>query len=289
MKKFYWLCVLSLGILATVPAPAESPALQGGAILSCSGLPCTDIELKGGKHLRMLIELGDGDTIVDSAVAKNLGLAVGPESAVLEGARIGSASLGDIQVQLEDLASKIQKKQMPPADGVLGYNAFHDRLVQVDYKHQALRVSEPLTVEVRCSGFCGTLTMVDFAKNDPPVLITTGFAVNGKPIAAKIDTLHTGTMLIYLAAIAKLDLQTQSGVNAIQFFNYMEGGVAMREGKAKTEAFGSKALGHNAALFFAVPQMHQPDGSVDGTVGAGLLTGHVLYIDLHSKHFWMTS
>lgn len=45
----------------------------------------------------------------------------------------------------------------------------------------------------------------------------------------------------------------------------------------------------NAALFFAVPQMRVPDGALDGTVGTGLLTVHVLYLDLHSKHFWMTS
>ena len=142
---------------------------------------------------------------------------------------------------------------------------------------------------MKCPGFCGDVSMVDFAKDDPPVLVTTGFSVNGKPIVAKVDMLYTGTMVIYPAAIAKLDLQVQSGVNATQFFPYTDGVVEMREGRAKTEAFGSKAIGHNAALFFALPPMPASDGSLDAAVGAGLLTGHVVSIDLHSKHLWMTN
>jgi hypothetical protein len=131
--------------------------------------------------------------------------------------------------------------------------------------------------------------MVDFAKNDPPVLVTTGFTVNGKPVTAQIDTLYTGTIFIYPAAITKLNLQTESGTNGARLFSYTDGGVSMREGHAKTEAFGSKALAHDAALFFAAPQMPAPDGALDGAVGAGLLSGHIIYLDLHSKHFWMTN
>lgn len=290
MKKVTWISALCLGVLAVVPAWAASPTLQGGAMLWCSGLPCIDVSLQDGKHLRMLIGLGDADTVVDLTAAKNLGIAAGPtETAVLNGVHLGAASLGDISIQVKDLRSKIEKKQLPQADGVLGYNAFHDRLVQIDYKRQAIRVSEPLTADVKCSGFCGDISMVDFAKDDPPVLATTGFSINGKSVIAQVDTLYTGTMVVYPAAIAKLDLQMQSGVNAIQFFPYTDGGVGMREGHAKTEAFGPRAIGHNAALFFAMSPMPTPDGSLDATVGAGLLTGHVLYIDLHSKHLWMTN
>jgi hypothetical protein len=303
MKKFYWCCILILGISVAIPARAESPALHGGALLSCSGLPCAEIALKNGKRLRMLVDLGDANTMVDSAVAKDLGLTAVAASAadtdrnanadqgtaVLEDVRLGDASLGDIKVSVADLASSIQKNKMPQVDGVLGFIAFHDRLVQIDYKRQKVQVSEPLTADVKCPSFCGDITMPEFAKDDPPVLVTTRFAVNGKPVAAQIDTLYMGTMSIYPAAVTKLNLQTESGVNATQFFKYTDGGVSMREGHARNEAFGSKTLGHNAALFFATPQVHAPDAALDGTVGAGLLYGHVVYIDLHSKHFWMTN
>jgi hypothetical protein len=289
MKNLYWLGIVSAALLAVAPVQAASkPALEGTSMLSCAGLPCVDVTLQNGKHLRMLVGLGDEATIVDAAAAKTAGLDNADGTVTLAGVSLGKASLGDVKAQAENLVQKIEKKQMPPADGILGYNAFHDRLVQLDYRHQQVRVSGPLTADVKCPDFCGDTHTVDFAKDDPPVLVTTGFSVDGKPMTAKIDPLYTGTILIYTAAVPKLDLQTASGVNATEFFPYTDGGVAMREGRAKLESFGSKSMARNAALFFAVPQMQAPAAGIDGTVGAGLLTGHVVYVDFHSHHFWMS-
>jgi hypothetical protein len=304
MKRMYSGGILLLGMLGAVAAMhAESTALRGTAMLSCSGMPCVDVTLKSGKHLRMLVDLGDAHSIVDSATAKELGLAVQPTevmskegkaiegfgSATLEGAKLGDASLGDVPVLVSDLASHVQKGQIPQADGVLAYTVFRDRLLQMDFKRHLVRISDPLTAKLTCGGFCGDVTTPTFGKNGPPILVTTGFSVNGKPITAQIDTMYIGTMLIYPEAIAKLDLSATSGVNATQFFKYTDGGVSMREGKARSESFGSKALAHNVALFFTTPQVHQADGLFDGTVGLGLLNGHVVNIDLHSQHFWLTN
>ncbi len=304
MKNQYWLGILLVGILAAVaPARADSPALHGEAMLSCSGMPCVDVALKNGKHLRMLVDLGNDHSIVDAATAKELGLTVEPatatgrdgkpisgiSSATLEGVSLGSASLGDVPVLVRDISSSIQKGNLPQADGLLAYTAFRDRLLQVDFKRHMVQVSEPLSADPPCKGSCGDISMLTFGKAGPPILVTTGFSVNGKPITAQIDTMYTGTMLIYPEAVAKLSLQASSGVNATQFFKYTDGGVPMLEGKASSESFGSKALAHNVAVFFTTPQVHVPDGNFDGTVGLGLLNGHVVYLDLHSKHFWMTN
>lgn len=304
MKNLYGLGVLCFSLMVVgAPMQAESPALHGTAMLSCSGMPCVDVELKNGKHLRMLIDLGDARSIVDSGTAKELGLTVdstdvmgkggqpisGFGKSTLEGARLGDASLGDVPVLVSDLASHVKKGQIPAADGVLSYTAFRDRLLQMDFKRHTVRVSKPLTATLACSGFCGDITLPTFGKQGPPILVTTGFSVNGKPLTAQIDTMYTGTMVIYPEAVAKLDLQAASGVNATQFFKYTDGGVSMREGKAHTEAFGSKVMVHNGALFFSTPQVREPDGLFDGTVGLGLLNGHVVNVDLHSQHFWIAN
>ena len=304
MKSLYWFGALFVTMAVSIaPARAESTVLRGGAMLSCSGMPCVDIALKSGKHLHMLVDLGDDHSIVSSAAAKELGLAVEPVavtgrdgkpvagigSATLEDASLGTASLGNLPVLVRDLSPAIQKGSLPQADGVLAYTAFHDRLLQMDFKRNTLKVSEVLAADPPCAKACGNLSTPTFGAQGPPVLVTTGFSVNGKPVTAQIDTLYTGTMLIYPAAVAKLDLQSASGVNATQFFKYTDGGVAMRESKAASESFASKALGHQVSLFFATPQVHVPDGNFDGTVGLGLLTGHVVYVDLHSQHFWMTN
>jgi hypothetical protein len=304
MKHFYRIFALFFCFLATaIVANAELPALQGGVMLSCSGLPCVDIALKNGKHLRMLVDLGDENSIVDSAVAKDLGLAVEPASvtdrsgkaipgygsATLEGARLGDASLGNIPVLVVNIASAIKKDEMPPADGVLSYPAFKDRLLRLDYKRKTVSVSELLTADPPCPGFCGNVTQPTFGNGRPHVLVTTGFSVNGKPITAQIDTLYSGTMLIYPTAVDKLGLKSESATSATQLFPYTDGGVTMKEAHARKEAFGSKELAGNGPLFFATAQVHVPDGMFDGTVGQGLLAGHVVYLDFHSNHFWMTN
>jgi hypothetical protein len=304
MKNIYWILALSYCLLVPgVSARAESPALHGGALLSCSGAPCVDITLKDGKHLRMLVGLGEANSVLDSAMAKELGLAVNPvstpdstgaadpgrESSVLNGVRLGEASLGDISVVVADIASSMKDKQLPQADGILGYSAFHDRLLEMNYKRQTLQVSDPLTANQPCPGFCGNVTTSNFGKNKIPALVTTGFSVNGKPFTARFDTLVSGTILIYPSSIAKLGLQSENSSAIPEPMQFMDGEASVRESNAKTESFGSKALAHNAALFFATLPAETPDGPIEGTVGVGLLSGHIVYIDLHSQHFWMTN
>ena len=47
-----------------------TPALRGGTMLECSGLPCVSLTLTNGKQLRMLIDTGDAQSVLDSGVAR---------------------------------------------------------------------------------------------------------------------------------------------------------------------------------------------------------------------------
>lgn len=299
MKNLYGVsAVILCSFLSVAVARGEKPALRGATMLSCSGLPCADVTLANGKHVRMLIDLGDQYSILDSAVAKELGLAVTPidsngsekyGKATLTDARLGDASLGNVPVLVTDMSSMEKKDQMPKADGTLAYTVFKDRMLEMNYKKSKILVSEPMTADPPCPGFCGTVTTPTFGNGRPHVLVTTGFSVNGKPVTAQIDTLYTGTLVVYPTSVNKLGLQQENTATATRFFNYTDGGVAMREGHVSKEAFGSTVLARNAGVFFATPTVHVPDGMFDATAGAGLFAGHVLHIDLHSNHFWMTN
>ena len=59
-------------------AIAQTPDLRGTAMLNCSGLPCVDVTLGSGKHLRMLIDTGNVNSLLDTAVANEAGLAISP-------------------------------------------------------------------------------------------------------------------------------------------------------------------------------------------------------------------
>jgi len=278
---------------------AQVPALAGGAMLECSGLPCVDVTLANGKHLRLLIDTGNVNSVLDTAVAKGLGLELLPLNGkdgkpvggfgrtVLPGVKVGEGALGDLKVLVMDLAADIKRARMPVADGTLAYTAFKDRVLELDYVKRHVRFSEKLSTQIACPRFCGTLTLPTFGKQGPPIVVATGFSVNQKPITAQIDTLFSGTMLIYPTSVDKLGLSEAAQSQKKRFFAYTDDGVEMQEATAKTESFGKAALAKDAPLYFAGPGVHLPDGMFDGTVGHALFEHSVLTLDFHAMKVWL--
>jgi hypothetical protein len=297
------LCLIALVAVAFVSAGANSfaqaPELRGGAMLDCSGLPCVDATLANGKHLKLLVDTGDYNSTLDREVAKQLGLDVAPVSgqdgkpvpgygkSVLSGLKIGDGSLGDIKILVMDLAQEVKRNHMPACDGSITYTAFKNRLLQLDYVKRLVRFSEPLTHEVACRGSCGEITLPTFGKKGPPIVVATGFSVNQKPITAQIDTLFSGTMLIYPTSVDKLGLNAEVTSQKKRFFPYTDDGVNMFEATAKTEGFGQRSLASNTPLYFAAPEVHLPDGMFDGTVGQELFAHSILNLDFHNMKFWI--
>jgi len=268
-------------------------------LLDCSGLPCVDATLQSGRKIRLLIDTGNVNSVVDSTVAKELGITVDPllgrdgkpragyGSSVLQDLRLGDSEFGDLRVVVMDLATDIKRGRMPVSDGTVAYTAFKDRLLVIDYQKHRLSYSEKLSAAIPCGDSCGTMTTPTFGKKGPSILVTTGFEVNGKPISAQIDTLFAGSMLIYPTSIEKLELKDAAKSERKQFFNFTDDGVEMIEGTAKSESFGEKMLAVNAPLYFATPAVHLPDGMFDGTVGHALFKSSVLWLDLHDMKMRM--
>jgi len=282
----------------TVCSMAQVPALKSVSMLDCSGLPCVDITLANGKHLKMLVDTGNASSMLDLTKAKELGLdlkpLVGPDGkpypnylVTTIGTRLGETNLGDLKMLVVELLPSIEKGNLPSADGLLSYRVFKDRILKLDYKVQQVSLSDVLTKDVPCPGFCGTITFPTFGKQGPPIVVATGFQLNGKPLTVQIDTLYTGTMLIYPTSVKKFGLTAQQSSTKTRLFRFTDGGVEMIEGAALKESFGTNDLKENATLYFATPKVHTPDGMFDGTVGHELLTGHVVTLDFHTHHFWI--
>ena len=280
-------------------ANAQLPALQSAAMLDCSGLPCVDATLANGKHLRLLVDTGNVNSALDTAAATEAGLTVAPVNrsdgklagygrSVLPGVKLGEGSLGDLKVLVLELSDYVRRDRMPAADGTIAYTAFKDRLLQLDYVHHIIRFSQPLTASLPCPGFCGSLTTPTFGKNGPPIIVSTGFSVNGKPVTAQIDTMFAGTMLIYPTSIEKLALTSESQTLKKQFFKYTADGVDMLEAQAATESFGEHVFAKDAPLFFATPSVHLPDGLFDATVGHALFEHSVLFLNFHDMTLWLS-
>ena len=297
MLRSRWLLLLFLSSCCSLAISQTN--LRGGPMLDCSGLPCVDVSTASGKHLHLLIDTGNVASVLDKAVAKDLGLETSPvigsdgkpvaayTRALLPGVKIGDASLGDLRILVMDLSDDIKRDRMPASDGTLAYTAFKDRILELDYRQKTVKLSEALHDTASCPAFCGTLRTPTFGKKGPPILVATGFSLNELPITAQIDTLFSGTMLIYPTSVEKLGLTEAAKTTNKDFFKYTDDGVDMLKTTASTENFGSRSLAKDAPLYFATPAVHLPDGMFDGTVGHALFEHSVLTLDLHDMKVWM--
>jgi len=278
---------------------AQMPALKNSPILDCSGLPCVDVTIGSDTHFKMLIDTGNEASMLDKSRAEELGLELKPlngpdgkpypgySTATVKNVRLGGTTLGDLEILVVNLQPSIQKGVYPASDGSLSYTAFNDRILQLDYSGKQIGVSEFLKSDAPCPSYCGTITNPTFGKKGPPIVVASGFRLNGKDVAVQVDTLYSGTMLIYSTSVEKLGLSEQQNPAKKRIFPFTDGGVEMLEGTASVEGFGTKELKTNVGVYFATPKVHQPDGMFDGTVGQELFAGHVLTFDFHAHRFWI--
>lgn len=288
-----WAAVFFAG---DTPLRAQSPTV-GVPLLNCTGLPCINATVANGKQVKLLIDTGNENSMLNRAIAEKLGIGLqpvnGPDgkpypgyaSGVIPNVHIGDVVLGDLEMLIVDLKPSIEKGVMPASDGTLAYTAFKDRVLTIDYRNRRVHISGITSANASCPQPCGIITNPTFGKHGPPIVVTTGFQVNGKPLTMQIDTLYEGTMLIYPTSVEKLGLTGQQSYSKTRTFPFTDGGVPMVEGAAAEESFDNKVLLRKAALYFATPQVHLPDGMFDGTVGNELFLGHVLTLDFHANRF----
>jgi predicted aspartyl protease len=270
-------------------------------LLTCDGTPCIDVTVDGGKHLRLAIDTGNSASFLDAKAAESLGLQLQPlegpsasahpdlKTATLSRVQIGNANLGNVDVVVGDLSKQIAQGTFPNADGTIAYTAFKDRILQLDYPASTVSVSEPLTAAVTCPpANCGMLSLTPFRENGPKIIASTGFNVNGRSLYAQVDTMYTGTMLIYPSAVNMYGLKKLSRTQQTKHFSFTDGGVDMFEAHVGREGFGRQTLLTDAPIYFAGPKVHLPTAQLEGTIGTGLLAGHTATFDFHDNHFWIS-
>lgn len=242
----------------------------------------------------MGIDTGNADSVIDAKIATAAGLEAtgkGPEGApggmyptTMPEVHVGSVRLNVTHAIAMDLSEMIAQKQVPKFDGTLAYTAFTDRILELDYPNHKLRISEPVGGNSPgCAKNCERLSLITFGKQGPPIVVAEGFAINGKKVTAQLDTMYTGSLLVYTASIEKLGLASEAKTKDTEMFPLTDGGVAMGVAPAKSETFGGIELSSAAAkVYFPTADVHEPDGLFDATVGLALLQNTIVTLDFHN-------
>jgi hypothetical protein len=289
----------------TPPHKAESKTGEASKfaaevpLLDCDGAPCVEARIGEGHALKLAIDTGNVSSVLDKDVAdaaalkptKALpaGAPAGMFITVIPAVHVGAVTLRDVSALGLPLSEMIGQKQMPDVAGTLSYTAFKNRVLQIDFVTHKVRISEPLAKPADCAGACDRFSLITFGKKGPPIVVAEGFAINGKPATAQVDTMYTGTMLVYTASIDKLGLTDAAKTEKTENFPFTDGGVDMKSAPANKESFHDTVLGVSApVVYFPTPDVHEPDGMFDVTVGLGLFYGAVLTLDFHDMTISVT-
>lgn len=301
---FTFLAIVLCAIAAAF-GQATSPRLSGVKfavevpLLECDGTPCVDVRIGEGGPLKFGIDTGNVDSVVDAKEAKAAGLKpLHPPKpgaplemypTVMPEIHIGSLTLTHVIAMGMDLTDMINQKQMPKVAGTLAYPAFKDRIVQLDFAAHTMRVSDVLTSTIACTGACDTISFITFGKEGPPIVVADGFEINGEKVSAQIDTMFTGSMLVYTASVEKLSLSGAANTSDVRLFPLTDGGVNMKYGDAQEESFGGITLAKDGAkVYFPTETVREPDGLFDATVGLELFRDAVVTLDFHDMTIAMS-
>jgi len=267
-------------------------------LLNCDGTPCIEARIGEGKPVRLVIDTGDQDSVLDTKAAEAAGIRrasppakgmpAGSYPARIAKLQIGELTLKDLYVTAMDMTDWIAKNQMPHVAGTLAYTAFKDRILQLDFAAHQLRISDVLTGPADCGKICAKYSLITFGKQGPPIVVAEGFEINGKSVTAQIDTMYTGSLLVYNASIEKLGLGEAAKTAATRQFAYTDGGVTMKEAPAKRESFRGVPLGDgNPKVYFPTPGVHEPDEMFDATVGLELFVDAIVTLDFHNGNVFL--
>jgi hypothetical protein len=276
--------VLSSQARADSPVPPIEFAADLPLVMA-DGMPCIEVRVGDGSPVLFGIDTGDVNSVIDTRVAKAAGLKLvalpPPVSADIYKAVVPELHMGPLSFAGRTaVVMDFVKNQLPPKmGGTLAYTFFKDRILQVDFHNRRVRISAVLTSPVALPGTTDRFSLITFGKSGPPIVVASGFGINGRPITAQVDTLYTGSLLIYSASVEKLGLGAPARTGTTEFFPFTDGGVNMKVTVAESETFHGIDL--ERRLYFPTPGVHEPDSLFDATVGLGILNDTVLTLDFH--------
>jgi len=282
--------VLASGLFSVAGVAQDVVSISDGRakLMMCSDLPCVEAVVDG-KKLHLAIDTGNPRSLVDVDLVRDEGLdttaylgrdgkpVANLSQSALPVIKVGTIEIKNLPVVVAHLQHMVAGNQMPEVDGTLGYEVFKGKILRMDLHKN--------TIEISSGGGCvgGTIALKTFGKTGPPIVTTTGFSVNGKPVVAQVDTMFAGSMVVYPDAVEALGLTAATKTKEREHFPFTDGGVDMLKSTAP-QAFAGKSLG-DQPVYFATPGMHIPDGLFEATVGMKILAGRVVTFDFAGSCF----
>lgn len=253
---------------ATLGRPAYA-ARAAGADLDTRTIPIVQARL-GERALRLAIDTRNAASTISLDLAGRLGpqrgLAAGAQT-TLTGVSIGGVVLRDHRALV--VGAELARVAGSAIDGTLGYEAFSDRAITLDYRGGRLAFPDTLP-----DGETVPITWLH--DGDAPSRLVTfeGLVLDGFPVVAQLDTLVAVNAIVYAAKIPDLAIDNE---RRAPLYTYEQ--TPLVPGRIGSIRLGSTLLAAQPVVYIAEAAMRAPAAGVTVVIGDALLAKRAVTLD----------
>jgi len=250
---------------AALVHPSAARAAPGAGMVGKSPGPAVRARA-GGRDVLLLIDTASASSTLTPGTAAALGLtgtALTGVSIAGEMLRAHPMSIGDV-----DRWNALTGLTL---DGVLGYEAFRDRVLTLDYRNR--RVFFPDSYP---DGERAQITWLRYDANSAPLVTISDVSVDGFPAGALIDTALGKNAVIFESKLPDLAMDNDRD-NRLGPFEYA--GEPLRPGRVGSVRLGTTTLMGSVRCYGADAHAHVPASEIAIILGSGIFQNWALTLD----------
>ncbi|MDB5072593.1 MAG: hypothetical protein JWM87_3704 [Candidatus Eremiobacteraeota bacterium] len=263
---------------ARVSARSVDAALEGR-----SAVPVVRAR-SGARELVLLVDTGHAESMISVQAADALGLIRSSvPNAALARATLSRVTLAQTLLRdhpaLVGDASGLTAAAGFPVDGSLGYEAFRDRVVTIDYRKR--RLVFPDTVP---DGETAAITWLKFDERSRELVTFDGLTIDGFPATAQFDTAVSKYVIIFTTKLPDVAID-----NAPKDPLYTYRGVTLPPGKVGSVRFGTTTLrAPGVVVYGAGAEAPVPASAIAAVAGSGLFARFAVTLDFPGSRLIVT-
>ncbi len=262
-------CAATCSFAAAAIARPARPAPAIADLNGRTGIPVVRAR-RGSRVLRLAIDTGTPFSTISPAVAAEIapqgGLVAGAQ-VTLTGISVGGAVLHDHRAVTGDVG-ELSRAAGVTLDGALGYGAFRDRAVTIDYGGGRLTFPDALP-----DGESAPITWLHDG-DAPPLITFDGLTVDGFPAVAQFDTMTTKNAIVFARKLPDLAIDNEQRA---PLYTYAQ--AQLGPGRVGSLRLGATLLGAHPIVYVADARVHSPASAIAIVVGDSLFVKRAVTLD----------
>jgi hypothetical protein len=263
-----------VAVAAAGAAPVCAARPAGAALDGRTRVPVVRARI-GSRDLVLAVDTGDAESSLSVQAADALGLARTPvpsspfARATLRGVALAGATLRDHSVLVGDVSNWTPLVGFA-VDGSLGYEAFRDRVVTIDYRNGRLFFPDALP-----DGESTPITWLKYHERSPQLVTFDGLMIDGFPATAQLDTAMRKNAIVFTTKLPELLID-----NAPKDPLYTYEGATLVPGKVGSVRLGTTTLAApSVVVYSADAKAHVPTTAISVVVGDELFKRRAVTLD----------